>query len=229
MDKLHHRVATTALTDAYAELSRLVGSLDEADFVRASRCAGWAVGDVLFHLLLDAQRALVAFGTPTRKAATTNDVTYWRDWAMHRDERVAGAHARFVRVSTAAYADPRQLADNWQQTAAAVLTTAAAVPGSDVIASQGRTFTVTDFLGTLAVEATVHHLDMLVDLPGKPEPRPGAVEVTVRVLDHLLGDTVQRPPWDDLTWVLKGTGRAPLTTSERRALGATATRFPLLG
>jgi hypothetical protein len=110
-----------------------------------------------------------------------------------------------------------------------VLTTAAAVPGSDVIASQGRTFTVTDFLGTLAVEATVHHLDMLVDLPGKPEPRPGAVEVTVRVLDHLLGDTVQRPPWDDLTWVLKGTGRAPLTTSERRALGATATRFPLLG
>ncbi|MEQ7004622.1 maleylpyruvate isomerase N-terminal domain-containing protein [Actinopolymorpha sp. B17G11] len=229
MDKLHHRVATAALTDAYSELSRLVGSLEDTDYVRPSRCAGWAVGDVLFHLLLDAQRALVAFGTPTRKAATTDYVTYWRDWSTHRDERVAGAHARFVRVATAAYTDPQQLAGQWQQTAAAVLTTASALPGSEVVASQGRAFTVTDFLGTLAVEATVHHFDLLMELPGKPEPRPGALDLTVRVLDQLLGDTAQRPPWDDLTWVLKGTGRTPLTTSERRALGATATRFPLVG
>jgi hypothetical protein len=229
MDKLHHRVAVAALTDAYSELSRLVGSLDDLDLMRASRCAGWAVCDVLFHVLLDAQRALVAFGTPTRKAATTDYLTYWRHWSDHRDETAAAAHARFVRVATGAYADTRIIARQWQETAAAVLTTADATPGSDVIVSQGQTFTVTDFLGTLAVEATVHHIDMLVELPGKPDPRPGALDLTVRVLDQLLGDTVQRPAWDDPTWVLKGTGRAPLTTTERRAVGATATRFPLVG
>ncbi|MGH3487659.1 MAG: maleylpyruvate isomerase N-terminal domain-containing protein [Actinopolymorphaceae bacterium] len=229
MDKLHHRVAAAALTDAYSELSRLAGSLDDVDFMRASRCAGWAVGDVLFHVLLDAQRALVAFGTPTREAATTDYVRYWRHWSDHRDESAAAAHARFVRVATGAYPDLRVLAGEWQETAAAVLTTASALPGSDVVASQGQALTATDFLGTLAVEATVHHLDMLVALPGKPEPRPGALELTVRVLDQLLGDTTERPAWDDHTWVLKGTGRSALTTTERRALGATATRFPLVG
>jgi uncharacterized protein (TIGR03083 family) len=229
MDKVHHRVAGAALHDSYAELTRLVSSLEEADFLQPSRCAGWSVGDVLFHVLLDAQRALVAFGTPTTHAPTADYVSYWRDWATNRDEVAAGHHARFVRVSTAAYSSPRLIAQQWQATAHAVLTTAARTPGSDLVVTQGHAMTVTDLMATLAVEATVHHLDMLMELPGKPDPRPGAVEFTVRVLDNLAGDGVQRPAWDDITWVLKGTGRLALTQAERRALGATASRFPLVG
>jgi len=229
MGKLHHRVACTALVDAYTELSRLVSTLDETDFPRASRCAGWTVGDVLFHVLLDAQRALVTFGTPASTPPTADYISYWRDWANHRSEAAAAAHARFVRIGASAYADPRALAAQWHETAQAVLRFASVMPGSDHVATQGYSLTVTDFLATLAVEATVHHLDMLLELPGRPQPRPGPIELTVDVLDALLGDVDVRPAWDDLTWLLKGTGRFPLTPAEARGLGAVANRFPLLG
>ncbi len=229
MDKLQHRVAVAALVDAYSELSRLVASLDPIDFLRPSRCSGWSVGDVLFHLLLDAQRALVTFATPTRKQPSTDYVSYWRNWATNRTDLAAGVHARFVRIAAAAYGDPRHLSHQWQETAQAVVHTSGRVPGADLVSSQGHAFTVTDFLGTLAVEAVVHHLDMMVELPGKPGPRPGALDLTVRVLDHLLGSGAERPAWDDVTWVLKGTGRTPLLPTERQALGNTAARFPLVG
>ena len=35
--------------------------------------------------------------------------------------------------------------------------------------------------------------------------------------------------WDDLTYVLKGTGRLALTETERAELGPAAHRFPLFG
>ncbi len=229
VQKLHHRVAVAAVVDAYSELTRLVTSLDEADFLRATHCSGWAVCNVVFHVLLDAQRALVAFGTPSSKPPSTDHVAYWRDWATHRDDDAAAAHARFVRVGAAAYSDPASLVGHWQATAQAVVHTVGQVPGSDLLTTQGHSFTATDLLGTLAVEATIHHLDLLRELPGKPEPRPGAVQLSVDVLDALLGESVERPAWDDLTWLLKGSGRIPLTPTERKALGPTSARFPLLG
>lgn len=226
---LHHRVAGAAVADAYGELSRLVASLDASDFLRPSRCAGWSVGDVLLHVLLDAQRALVTFATPTTKPATVDHVSYWRNWATNRSDAGAAMHARYVRVAAAAYSDPRMLATHWLETAEAVRHVAGQVSGSDLVATQGHSLTTTDFLGTLAVEATVHHLDMVGDLPGRPGPRPGPIALTVAVLDSLLGDEVPRPPWDDLTWVLKGTGRIPLTAAERTSLGTSASRLPLVG
>jgi uncharacterized protein (TIGR03083 family) len=229
MDTLQHRVALAALVDAYSEVSRLVASLDDTDYLRPSRCAGWSVADVLFHLLLDAQRALVTFATPAPKQANSDFVSYWRTWATNRTDLAAGLHARFVRIAAAAYGEPRQLGHQWRETAQAVVHTSGRLPGADVVTSQGHAFTVTDFLGTLAVEAVVHHLDMTVELPGRPGPRPGALDLTVRVLDQLLGSGARRPAWDDVTWVLKGTGRVPLQPSERQALGSTAARFPLVG
>jgi hypothetical protein len=51
--------------------------------------------------------------------------------------------------------------------------------------------------------------------------------VVRRTLDGLLGCAVPYP-WDDETWALVGTGRRPLTESEREALGFHAGRLPLL-
>jgi uncharacterized protein (TIGR03083 family) len=229
MGNLHPRVALSAVEDAYVELSRFASGLDLADLMRPSRCVGWTVADVLFHVLLDAQRALVTLATPAGKPADSDHVSYWRTWATERNENAAAAHARFVRVGAAAYQDPRTVVAHWNETAGAALRLAAQAPGADVVATQGHSFTVADFLSTLAVEATVHHLDMTVALPGRPVPRPGPVAHTVDVLDALLGEVRERPAWDDLTWILKGTGRVPLTATERQGLGTTASRFPLVG
>lgn len=229
MGSLHQRVARTALADAYGGLEQVVASLTEADFARASRCTGWTVADVLFHVLLDAQRALVAFGTPARTAPDLDYVNYWRNWMQPANQPFAAAHARFVRISSAAYVDPTILARHWQGTARAVLELANGTPGTDRVSTQDHVLTVSDLLGTLAVEVTVHHLDLLLELPGRALPRPAATELTVRTLDELLGDNVTKPPWNDATWILKATGREPLTLTERKVLGAHAARIPLLG
>ena len=43
----------------------------------ATRAAGWCVRDLLFHQLLDAQRALVALASGTEDAADVDAVSYW--------------------------------------------------------------------------------------------------------------------------------------------------------
>jgi hypothetical protein len=35
--------------------------------------------------------------------------------------------------------------------------------------------------------------------------------------------------WDDLTYALKGTGRVPVSESDRASIGALADRLPLIG
>ena len=87
--------------------------------------------------------------------------------------------------------------------------------------------TVPDFVSTLLVEATVHHLDLLVGLEG-PLPAAGALAVTRRVLDGLLGQPLPAE-WDDVPAVLAGTGRRALDPDDRELLGESADRFPLFG
>jgi len=85
-----------------------------------------------------------------------------------------------------------------------------------------------DFIGTLAVEAAVHYLDLTVEIPAAAAPDPISLGLVRRVLDGLLGES-PTDGWDDLTYVLKGTGRLTLTETERARLGPAADRFPLFG
>jgi hypothetical protein len=72
---------------------------------------------LLYHLLLDAQRALVSFATP---AAGTADVDFISYWAPFRPGAEGyDAHARFVRRVAAAYSSDRVIVAQWRETAAA--------------------------------------------------------------------------------------------------------------
>ena len=91
---------------------------------------------------------------------------------------------------------------------------------------QGHVLGVEDLYATLAVEAAVHHLDLVVDLD-RPGPGPAPLALVRRTLDGLLG----RPApvrWDDMTWARVGTGRQQLSADERKAMGSDADRLPLL-
>jgi len=57
---------------------------------------------------------------------------------------------------------------------------------NDLIATQGHVLTVDDLLATLVVEATIHHLDITVDVDA-PGPGRTPVEVTLSTLTRLLG------------------------------------------
>ena len=226
-----------ALDAVYRNVTAVAGGLGEADLMRPSRCAGWAVADVLYHELLDARRALRTFASPADRPPDCDDVSYWTDYApagASRDGASNGgaptyaeesaAHARYVRIAAAAY-PPGTLAWEWSETAAAAVRAGRAC-GHQAVTTQGHVLTVADFAATLAVEAAVHYLDLTVALPDAPAPEPASLALVRRVLDGLLGTPVPAS-WDDVTAALKGTGREALTEADRHALGPSASRFPL--
>lgn len=221
MDHLSRDEALPALATAYQDFTSVVTGLDRTALAGATRCAGWTVLELVCHVLADARRALVAFASPVGGPADVDYATYWRPFRPAND--IARATARFVRDATAAYSRPDIVLHEWVETSAAAVRAAEACPHEHVT-TQGHVLTVPDLIGTLAVEAAVHQLDLL-DLPG---PAPAPLALVRRSLDGLLPG---EPPsnWDDAEYTLKGTGRLPLTDTDRTTLGPLATYFPLLG
>jgi len=230
VDELSTDIARSALDTAYGQLSHAVDGLDQAALMRPTRCTGWAVCDVLYHQLLDARRALRTFASPAEAPPDRDDISYWQPFSpggeMPPGGEAAARHARHVRIAASAY-DPGDLVWDWTETAQAACRAARACP-HELVATQGHVLRTADFIGTLVVEAAVHYLDLTVDLPAAPPPEPLPLALVRRVLDGLLG-APQALGWDEQTYVLKGTGRLPLSGADRTSLGQEADRFPLFG
>lgn len=229
MAELHRADVESALQAVYQNVTTVADGLSDADLMRPSRCAGWALGDVLYHQLLDARRALRTFASPSADPPDVDDVGYWRSYSPESEYAqgsAAPAHARHVRIVAAAY-PPGALAWEWRETAAAACRASRACP-HEAVTTQGHVLATADFIATLAVEAAVHYLDLTAGLPAAPPPDPASLALVRRVLDGLLGTSLPGD-WDDRTCALKGTGREPVTAVERSALGARADRLPLFG
>ena len=220
--------AVAALDEAYQGVTGLLGGLGEADFLRPTRCLGWTVTDCLYHLLGDARRALAALATPASRDPDNDFVSYWRPWQPGGDDALLRARAfRAAAAAMTVVAGPGLLAEAWRETAPAAVRLARLAP-YPVVATQGHALTVADFAATLATEATVHHLDMIAELPAAPGPAARCLSLVRRTLDGLLGAPVCTG-WDDTQYALKGTGRSPLSEEDRGLLSEQAQRFPLLG
>lgn len=212
------------LAAAYAPLLEFAGHVDEEHGWFATRLPGWTVRELLFHLASDAQRALVAFGTPSDETADTDEVSYWSHWQPGTPGAEAGR--RGTRIIASAWSSVRGPADLYLETARAVLVHCRRLSPEDVVVTQGHRLTVDSLLRTLVVEAGVHQLDLEAVLPVRPAD---AVLAEIRhVLDGLLG-TEAPAHWDAARYALLGTGREPLTDDERAELGPLAVRFPLFG
>jgi len=208
------------LDEAYRSLISVVEPLDDAIGWQPTRCAGWTVRDLVHHLVGDAQRGLVALHTPAVGEADVDAVTYWANWKPGTPGAVAGL--RGIRIMASAWSSVTSIAELYTETATAVLTAARGRDGAELLATQGHAITLDDLLSTLAVEATVHQLDL-----GLGSPSPAGLREVRRVLDGLLGRPV--PIADDARYALVGTGREPLDDAESALLGADRTRFPLFG
>lgn len=221
-------MVVSALDAAYAGITRVVADLDDRDLLLPSGCHGWSVTDLLFHVTLDAQRALVAFASPAAGTADVDSVSYWWSQPGSGDPEAALAHGQWVRRSAAAFAKPSGVVRQWTDTAPAAVHVARMADPDGCVATQGHVLTVPDFIATLVTEAAIHHLDLIASLPGAAEPAPEAVAVARSTLDGLAGPERLPPHWDEREALLKATGRADLTAADRRALGARAELFPLL-
>jgi hypothetical protein len=217
--------AVDTLRVAYGDLAEVVTRLSDDDGWRPTGCAGWCVRDLVQHHLLDGQRALVALGTPAGRPPDVDAVSYWAPWQPGTDD--AALHRRQVRIMSGVWSRLEGLARIYAETLRAVLVLADRSEPATVVATQGHALTVEDLLRTLAVEAAVHHLDLVAHLDA---PGPGAAPLrAVRAtLDGLLG-TPGPAGWADERWAVVGTGRADPTPAELAELGPAAGRLPLFG
>ncbi len=177
------RLAAT-MGRAYGQVTEAVHSLNDADFARPTRCPGMAVGPLLVHLLYDAQRALTAFASPTTAQPDRDFVTYWHDFPP-RAEGAPEPDTTFEQKIASAYRKPALLVQHWKELSEAAVRAAAAglAEKGRRIETQGHVLPATDFVATLVLEATVHHLDLTVGLPtaarrgrpghARPVRRPG--------------------------------------------------------
>src|SRR5689334_19938764 len=83
---------------SYQAVTDDVGKLREDELARPSRCQGWSRADLLFHLLLDAQRALVTFATSAAGEPDVDFLSYWVPFRPgaegHRQSRAHGWRPR---------------------------------------------------------------------------------------------------------------------------------------
>jgi hypothetical protein len=232
MSDLDRTVVENALAATYRNITTVADGLGDGELMLPSLCAGWALGDVLYHQLLDARRALRTFASPSADRPDVDDIGYWRPYSPHSGEHEAvggaeaAAHARHVRIVASAY-PPGALAWEWRETAASACRAARACPHR-AVTTQGHVLRTVDFIATLAVEAAVHYLDLTAGLPASPPADAASLVLVRRVLDGLLG-TPMPGDWDDRTYALKGTGRTPVAEAERSAIGPLAERLPLFG
>jgi uncharacterized protein (TIGR03083 family) len=218
-------VSLELLQSSYGDLSALVGDLTPEEGDQPSGCAGWSVLDLTQHLLDDARRGLVALATPAGGPATTDAVAYWRSWQPSAEDDDSTAWRTRVRASTTG--GLAHLAPLYAETAAAVCVAAERADPGELVDTQGWVVAVGDLCSTLAVEAAVHHLDLVAHLD-RPGPGPQALAEVRRVLGELLGGPLPAG-WDDATAARRGTGREALTDADRAELGPAADRFPLFG
>ncbi|ADB73708.1 maleylpyruvate isomerase N-terminal domain-containing protein [Geodermatophilus obscurus] len=216
---------TELLTATYRSLSEQVTALLPEEAWQPTGCAGWAVLDLTLHLVDDARRGLVALATPADGPATSDAVAYWRAWQPTgaQDEDVAWR----TRVRASVAGGLAELSAVYAELVAAVTVLAERTAPDDLVGTQGHVLRADDLLSTLAVEAAVHHLDLVAHLD-RPGPAPEALAEVRRVLEGLL-DGPLPAGWDDATAARRGTGRAPLDDADRAALGSSAERFPLFG
>ena len=203
---------TRLLTESYDALAAVVSRLREEDAWAPTGCTGWSVRDLLWHLHADAVRGLVAAHTPAGRAADCDAVAYWRSWGTDpdADER----NRRLTRVEAGLH-EFAPLRERYLEAAAAAARAVAGVPTGEVVATQGHALRVDDLASTLAVEATLHHADLVAHLDAPGPPAAGLDEAR-RVVEALLGRPLDG--WPTGRVVLVGTGRAAPTAAEQHDL-----------
>jgi uncharacterized protein (TIGR03083 family) len=209
------------LDDAYAALAAGVAALDDDAAWTPTGCRGWCVRDLVQHLHADAVRALVAVHSPAAGGADCDAVAYWRGWSV--DARRDEATRRATRIESGVRDWPALRSSYLEAVAAARL----AVTGTDpaaVVSTQGHALSVADLASTLAVEATLHHLDLQAHLR-LPPPSPAGLREVRRVVGALLEQPL--PQWSDERVALVGTGRASPNADEVDDLGPAAGRLPV--
>lgn len=225
--RIEHQEAQTAFLEQLETLLTVCTHFDDDQLLAASRCHGWTVGDVLVHVHLGLQDMLLSVVWPVDADPDTDAASYWQLTVPTNDpeaDQVAGV--RFVRLLGAAYRRPTGLVGHLRPTAEGVAR-AVSVLREGTLRFQGHVLSTGDFLATWAVELTVHHFDLGLELE-IASPAPAGIRLARATVESLAGERLPAQ-WSDETAVLIGTGRVRLDDRLAQQAGAVAARLPVLG
>ena len=199
-------------TLSWTALRAAVADLPDAALTRPSGCRGWLVRDLVHHLIADAQGVLIALATPADTAPTADALSWWTPSPTAPDGRDP-LDALTVRLA-AAYEDPSLLRAHLAEVGSAAGRAAQLAHPELPIIARGRTLNVRDYLCALVLEWTLHHLDLVAQLPGAEGPPAAALSEARSMIERRL--RVQLPVgWDDSAALRVATGRRPATPAER--------------
>ncbi|WP_370949105.1 maleylpyruvate isomerase N-terminal domain-containing protein [Amycolatopsis sp. cg5] len=210
---------------AWTALLSAVADLKDEDFARHSGCAGWLVRDLVCHLVIDAQDVLITLVTPAETEPTRDSVTYWQvsDKPPTGDDPL---DALIVRLA-AAYEDPALLKFHLDDVGSAAGRAAELADPGIRVATQDFVLTAGDYLSAYVLEWTLHHLDLIADLPGAARPPAECVAKVRGMLEKIAGSPFPAS-FSDTDVLLVATGRRAPTEAERAGLGELAAKLPLV-
>lgn len=210
---------------SWAALRAAVAELPDEAFARPSGCAGWLVRDLVCHLIIDAQDVLITLATPVDAEPTRDAVTYWEVSATPPtgDDPLDALTVRLA----AAYQEPRLLKFHLDDVGSAAGRAAELADPELRVGTRDQVLTVRDYLSAYVMESTLHHLDLIAHLPDAPPPPADGLAESRALLETIAGAAFPAS-FSDADALLVGTGRRPMTETERAALGALAARLPLV-
>jgi uncharacterized protein (TIGR03083 family) len=222
------QVALTALSEESRALSAVLQGLDTEDWARLTNCPPWDLQELVVHI-----GASLGLNGPLPTAEAAGGLMSASDY-YRRPERATSAYRQ-------------RNVEQTQQFAARVLTATSAVSwfeevtldtittlsGDDpnrVVSISGKgTMRLEEWVVTRVISVAAHGLDIALTLERPAWTVPSALQVMRPVFESLLQQQLPAPlDWDDLTFLAVATGRRALSESERRVLGRSAARFPLL-
>jgi len=224
-----------ALEGQIDELLTLVGTLDEEDFGRATRCPGWSVSELVAHCEGMLDRLVGENARAVDGAAEIDRVGYYRydPDGPREGEETDKTFSEVIRdrvIDEVAGRSGADLQAALVRAAETALGGVADIPGDRVIKRSGHPrMTFGEFVAARNLEFGVHTMD-IAHAVGRPEHvAPATASIVTGILDGLLGTRLpDEVGWDATAYILTGTGRRALDAAGRAALGPLAARFPLL-
>ncbi|MFD7167283.1 maleylpyruvate isomerase N-terminal domain-containing protein [Streptomyces violascens] len=210
---------------SWTALRAAVAGLRDEDFGQPSGCSGWLVQDLVCHLVIDAQDVLITLVTPAEGEPTVDAVTYWSvgDQASAGDDPL---DALIVRLA-AAYQEPGLLKFHLDDVGSAAGRAAELADRGARVSTQDQVLTVGDYLSAYVLEWTLHHLDLIAQLPHVAGPPAEGLARSRAMLEAIAGAPFPASLADSDA-LLIGTGRRAPAGDEESELGRLVDKLPLV-
>jgi hypothetical protein len=208
----------------WAALRTAVAELPDEAFARPSGCTGWLVRDLVCHLIIDAQDILITLVTPVETEPTRDAVTYWD--IVEGPTGEDPLDALIVRLA-AAYEEPWLLTFHLDDVGSAAGRAAELADPTVRVGTRDQVLTVRDYLSAYVLEWTLHHLDLIANLPDAAQPPAEGLARSRELMEKIAGAAFPAS-FSDKDALLIGTGRRAPVNAEKDALGELAAKLPLV-